>query len=162
FDTAFQEDEYLHVTYGGFPIDTPDRVKSETIRGSCASCGGSGGNGSISKQYYYLRASAEPLHNQNQVYWIVIKDTVARTTGMYRTVYGLEENGRLLRKAFIKDPVSETPTFWCESWKLAVPDVNMPKLYRVAEHRMPSAHNVDKNSIDEFLNPYDGTDWDND
>ena len=156
-DTPFTMSENLNSTYGGAEVAESGYVKTETILTGCGSCGSAGG---ITKTYFYTSLSQGTV-DQNEVVRIVIEDTEDSNGSAHsRTVYGLNETGQQLRKAFIDDPTG-TPTYWCESWKLAT---SGPAL-RVSELRMPSAHDVASASeLRDFLDPFDseGASWTND
>lgn len=152
----------LNTNYGGAEADETNLVKSETIRGSCSSCGsGSGNNATIKKEYYYLDIGQGATIDQNEVVRLVVEDTTGGDgQGKYRVVYGFNDNGHELRKAFIQDPAG-SPLFWCESQTMHATG----PLHRVAEKRWPSAHNVTSNTeVAQFLDPYDSetTSWSND
>jgi RHS repeat-associated protein len=93
---------------------------------------------------------------------LVIEDTQDTFgSAIYRTVYGLNEMGQLLRKAFISDPVG-SPQYWCESTKLATTGLQN----RIAEKRFSSAHTTVASAANlrSFLDPFDsaGNSWTND
>ncbi|QDU44544.1 tRNA3(Ser)-specific nuclease WapA precursor [Symmachiella dynata] len=151
--------ENLNTTYGGSEATEADMVKSETIGGGCTSCGSS--DGGIKRSYFYLDLDQGVTLDQNEVVRIVVEDTEdSNGTARYRTVYGLSDTGRLLRKAFVEDPVG-SPSYWCESFKMATTG----KSARLGEERMPSAHAVTTAAhFRSFLDPYDseGASWTND
>ncbi len=157
-NTPFAAGENLQSEYGAFNFNETGYVKTETIGG----CGGCGTAGSITKNYFYMILAN--LGDQNEVSRLVVEDTQDSVgSAVYRTVFGFETNGRMLRRAFIQNPTT-SPMFWCDSWTFATSTGSTALPYRLAEHRHPSAHTgVTTNTIlQSFLNPYDGTSWMND
>ncbi len=68
-----------------------------------------------------------------------------------RRIYGLNKQGKVLRRAFIEDPMATTLTAWCDS-------VKINSSSRVTEVRRPSAHEVTSNSLmTKFLDPEGGS-----
>ena len=154
--------ENLQTKYGGSELvearniqfSSPGKiglVKQETIGGSCASC--SGVANSV-KEYYYMQRT-DPI-GAPVVSRIVVEDTIQNggSTPAYRTVYGLNSRGVLLREAKIEDPTQSTLKAWCKSTFYISDGV---------EYRMPSAHSaVDSDGRDngqpglkEFFHPTD-------
>ena len=130
--------ENLESKYGGgSTLDESGFVKSEVVRTAFATgCCGSGASG-ITLEYYYMDNAGHTAGNVNSVERIVIEDTLdASGTAVYRQVHGVNESGRLLRRALIEDPTASSPSYWCESWKLNDDQ-------QVTEYRRPSAHDVD-------------------
>jgi RHS repeat-associated protein len=158
-NTPFSAGENLQSEYGGSNINETGYVATETIGG----CGGCGSANSVTKNYYYMQLS-NSLTDQNQVIRLVVEDTQdSAGTAVYRAVFGLENNGRMLRRAFIQNPVT-TPTYWCDSWVFATSTGSTALPYRLAERRYPSAHTgvTTNTALQAFLNPYNGTSWAND
>ncbi|MEZ6032023.1 MAG: RHS repeat-associated core domain-containing protein [Planctomycetaceae bacterium] len=151
--------ENLNTLYGGAEVAELGFAKTEAIGAGCSSCGGS--TAGLTKTYFYLTIDQGATILSNEVTQLVIEDTQdSAGTAVYRTIWGLNKDGRQLRKVFIDDPTG-TPRYWCESWTLATSG----KEGRVAEYRMPSAHNVTTASaLRNFLDPYDseGASWSND
>jgi RHS repeat-associated protein len=141
--------EDLKGEYGGADFNEVGMVKRETVGGSCTSCGSASNESSITRDYYYLRTSQSGT-TSNTVRLLVIEDTKDEpgnvATGSYRTIYGFEENGRMLRRALIENPSGTSPKFWCWSWKLSADDK-----YLLTEERMPRAHNVGTGTVADFL-----------
>ncbi|WP_157605111.1 HNH endonuclease [Schlesneria paludicola] len=155
-NTPFATGEDLNATYGGGEYSEYNYVASETIRG----CGSCNSTGSLKKQYFYTSRVSQGA--ANGVNHIVIEDTQDSSgVAKYRTIYGLEFTGRLLRKVFIENPVS-SPKYWCESWTMT--DSTTRSTYLTGSHRYPSAHTVvtTASNLRTFLHPYDGTSWAND
>ncbi len=157
-DTPFGLLEDLNTTYGGSEAAESGYVKSEIIRTGCGSCGSTSG---ITKSYFYLDIAQGATLDQNEVTRLVVEDTEDSGSNAHsRTVFGLNDSGRQLRKVFIDDPTG-TPAYWCESWKMATTG----QAHRIAEYRMPSAHNVSTAAaLRNYLDPYDseGDSWTND
>ncbi|MEZ6032063.1 MAG: RHS repeat-associated core domain-containing protein [Planctomycetaceae bacterium] len=151
--------ENLNTLYGGAETSESGFVKTEAIGAGCSSCGGS--TAGLTKTYFYLTIDQGATILSNEVTQLVIEDTQdSAGTAVYRTIWGLNKDGRQLRKVFIEAPTG-TPRYWCESWTLATSG----KEGRVAEYRVPSAHNVSSASaLRNFLDPYDseGASWSND
>lgn len=175
-DTAWDPgtNEDLQDAYGGanadeYPVTDAGMAKSETINGDCASCGGgSGGGAGVLKQYYYMDLNGGPdgATDVDEVARIVVEDTVVDLDGdglieagdaQYRTIYGVNKDGRLLRQAMIEDPTPGTGMdVWCTS---TVMGTSGNGNNRVIERRMPSTHAlVDTNAeLEDFLDPSAGT-----
>jgi len=164
--TANDSTTDLHSTFGGkdYGEEHMFSVKSETV--SSGACCGSTSSG-YKRVYRYMYPAAEPESgyqykfqskimdfgptNVNQVTLLVVEDTVYRDDQdvqqtAYRTVFGVNDYGHKLRQVTIADTL-----YWGESW---VYTTSTP-LHRIAEHRMPSAHNISSTNVDEFLVPYD-------
>ena len=104
----------------------------------------------MAKQYFYTQID-HGTPDDNEVVRLTVEDTInAHVSGMYRTVYGLNNAGRKLREVRITDPIG-TPKFWCESWKFV--NDSGAKRHRVQEYRTPAARNVSTSTIDDCLNP---------
>ena len=91
----------LQTTYGGSNADEVGLVKTETIGGACTGCGSSGGQSTITREYFYLDLAPADSNNplSNEVVRLVIEDTRdASGTGRYRTVHSLDDSGRMLRR----------------------------------------------------------------
>lgn len=162
--------ENLETRYGGSnavedPVDYAGMAKSETVNGDCSSCGGSGGHG-IRTEYYYMDLNGGPDDGGiglDDVARLIIEDTVTDSDGdgdiddaQYRTIYGVNKEGRLLRRAIIDDPTAGTYDAWCNSTVLGTAGNSTN---RVSETRMPSAHvlvNTDA-EMQDFLDPTSGT-----
>ncbi|MCA9265606.1 MAG: hypothetical protein KDA60_17215, partial [Planctomycetales bacterium] len=146
--------ENLQTKYGGVETSesTDNLVEFEIVGGT--GCCGSSGSG-VTKQYYYMDLHASST-DPNEVARIVVEDTIASSTEKYRTLYGLNFQGRKLRKAIVESP-NDSAVYWCRSWTLDAGG-------RITEFRMPSAHNVTaaNENIDEYLNPYSSSSWSND
>jgi RHS repeat-associated protein len=158
-NTPFSASENLNSEYGGSNLNETGYVATETIGG----CGGCGTAGSVTKNYFYM-SLPNSATDQNQVVTLTVEDTQdSAGTAVYRTVIGLDGSGRMLRKAFIQNPTS-SPTYWCDSWKFATSTGSTALPFRLAEHRHPSAHTgvTTSTSLQNFLNPYNGTSWSND
>jgi hypothetical protein len=151
--------ENLNTLYGGAEVAELGFAKIEAIGAGCSSCSGS--TAGLTKTYFYLTIDQGATILSNEVTQLVIEDTQdSAGTAVYRTIWGLNKDGRQLRKVFIEAPTG-TPRYWCESWTLTTSG----KEGRVAEYRMPSAHNVTTASaLRNFLDPYDseGASWSND
>ncbi|WP_010584091.1 RHS repeat domain-containing protein [Schlesneria paludicola] len=155
-NTPFAAGEDLNATYGGGESNEYNCVASETTRG----CGSCNSTGSLTKKYFYTSRVSQG--GANGVNHIVIEDTQdSNGVAISRTVYGLEFTGRLLRKAFIQNPIS-SPKYWCESWTMT--DSSTSSSYLTGAHRYPSAHTgiTTAANLRTFLHPYDGTSWAND
>src|ERR1700733_975154 len=108
-NTPFAAGENLQSEYGGSNINETGYVKTETIGG----CGGCGTAGSVTKNYFYM-ATSNTGTDQNQVYNLVVEDTQdSAGSAVYRTVFGFSTTCRMLRQAFIQNPVT-TPMYWCD------------------------------------------------
>lgn len=122
-------------------------VKTESINGDCSSCSGSANSQGIKRHYYYLSLSSS---TNNDVDVLAVEDTTdAGDNPTIRTLYGINSDTRLVRKALIEDPKwSESDpdlTVWCKSWKLTTGN-------RIEERRDPSAHYVTNEfGIREFI-----------
>ncbi len=147
--------ENLKIKYGGTNLNEYDsyaygRVKSETINGSCTSCGGGGSaGGGIKKTYYYMDLNGGSSTDPAEVVRIVIEDTTdSQGVDVSRKIFGLSDGGTVLRKATIEDPMAATLTVWCKS-------IIVNSDHRVTERRSPSAHTlVDTDSeLKNFLDP---------
>ena len=151
--------ENLNTLYGGAEVAESGFVKTESIGSGCGSC--SGTSQGQTKTYFYLSIAQGPTIDPNEVTALIIEDTQdGGGTAVYRTVWGLNDDGRQLRKVFIEAPTG-TPKYWCESWTLATSG----KGGRVAEERAVSAHAVaSASTLRNFLDPYDseGASWSND
>jgi RHS repeat-associated protein len=158
-NTPFSASENLQSEYGGSNLNETNYVATETI----GSCGGCGTAYSVTKSYFYM-SLANTASDQNQVVTLCVEDTQdSAGNAISRTVFGVDGNGRILRKAFIQNPIT-SPTFWCDSWVYATSTGSTALPYRLSEHRYPSAHTgVTSNStLRTFLNPYNGSSWSND
>ena len=146
--------ENLQSKYGGtnaveYHVDNHIQLVKKEIAGGCAGCGSS--DGGVSREYFYLDIG-QGVADENEVVRLVVEDTIdANGNGLFRTVYGLNDAGRMLRQVRITDPAG-SPNFWCESWKMVVADGGA-QTQRWAEYRTPAAHNVSSSTVDEFLNP---------
>jgi RHS repeat-associated protein len=155
-NTPFAAGENLESEYAGWNTNETGYVKTETIGG----CGGCGTANSITKNYFYMNLLNSG--GQNEVIRLVVEDTQdSAGNAIYRTVFGFEQNGRMLRRAFIVNPTT-SPTYWCDSWVFSTASPYVP--YRVSERRHPSAHTgvTTSTALQAFLNPYDGSSWSND
>ncbi len=157
-NTPFATGENLNSTYGGSEAAEAGYVKTETVLTGCGACSTTGG---ITKSYFYMDLAQGATLDQNEVVRLVVVDT-EDTDGNTdsRSIYGLNDGGRRLRKVFIDDPTG-TPTYWCQSWKLATSG----KEHRLGEYRLPSAHNVTTAAnLRNYLDPYDSetSSWTND
>lgn len=136
--------ENLESKYGGSSLDETGFVKSETINANCSSCGGAGASG-MTYHYYYMNKTSG---SNNDPSMLVVEDKVGSGTNqspVLRVVYGLNDDGRLVRKATINDPYLTTQKVWCTSIILDVDD-------KISELRMPSAHDVDSSTdVKNFL-----------
>jgi RHS repeat-associated protein len=194
-DTAWEANEDLETKYGAINywaeyIET--RVTSERIGAAvCPSCSGSG-SAQMEYQYHVLKIDqggnfynhAHTWHDYgdypgdiNEVSVLVVEDTLAHDDPtnfpdgrpLYRTIYGLNNFGRTLRKVIIEDPTAGTLRCWCWSWTYVDSDADddqrwtntgggdNPNLkHRIAEYRLPSAYNVTTAThLQKFLDPYD-------
>jgi RHS repeat-associated protein len=153
-NTPFQANENLTSEYGGSTtILAINTVQSITFGGCCGSAA------ALTKTYFYMLIDASTV--ENAVFNLVVEDTQdSAGNAVYRTVYSVNYYGRVLRKAFIQNPVT-SPVYWCESWTYT--SSTAPE-YRLAQHRNPSAHTcvTTAANLRAFLNPYDGTSWAND
>lgn len=150
--------EELQAKYGGSQAAEVNAsvstymVKSAVV-GGCGSCG-AGVRGSR-HDYYYLDLNHGAKDSSDQVVRLVIDDAIdADGAGAFRTISGLNKNGRKLREALVTDP-GGTPKFWCKSWKLSTNTSTL--LNRLAEYRTPAAHHVTSSTINKFLDPTTGT-----
>jgi hypothetical protein len=128
-------------------------VATETIGG----CGGCGTANSVTKSYFYITLP-NSLTDQNQAVWLVVEDTQdSAGNAVYRKVMSFENGARMLRQAFIQNPVT-SPVYWCDSWTFATSTGSTALPYRLAEHRHPSAHTgvTTAANLQAFLNPYNG------
>jgi RHS repeat-associated protein len=149
-NTPFAANENFLTEYGGFDFDETGFVATETIGG----CGGCGASSSVTKSYFYTKVLGSDS-NLDTTEELVIEDTQdAVGNAISRTIVGLSAGDRMLRRAFIQNPVT-SPQFWCESWVLATSTGSTTLPFRVAEHRYPSAHTcVTSNSqLQTFLTP---------
>jgi len=156
--TPFSGSENLNSLYGGAEVAEQDMVKTETI-GGCGACGSATG---LTKSYFYLQIDQGTVLDQNEVVRLVVEDTQdSAGAPTYRTIYGLNDTGQLLRKAFITSPTGSAQ-YWCESTRFATTGPQ----FRIAEERSPSAHTavVSAANLRSFLDPYDseGNSWTND
>jgi RHS repeat-associated protein len=159
-NTPFATGENLNSKYGGSDFNQQSWVKTQTIGG----CGGCGSAYSVTKSYFYMTVSGNSNNDANEVSNLVVEDTQdSAGTAVYRTVYGLNGWGRVLRRAFIQSPES-SPTYWCDSWKFTADTVTGANQFRLSEYRMPSAHTgvTTATQLQAFLNPYNGSSWTND
>jgi len=153
--------ENLQTKYGGNNINEVDSewpylmgglVKTETVNAGCASCGGGGTGGGITRTYFYL--GQEAGIEADKIFRIVVEDT-EKSDGAeaHRQLYGLNYTGNALRQARIENPTAGTLVAWCRSKKIDATD-----LY-VSERRSPAAHSlIDTNTeLAKFLNPNTGT-----
>jgi YD repeat-containing protein len=155
--TPFKANENLvsEYTTSGSSAIAAGMVATETIGG----CGGCGTSYQVTKNYFYM-SLPNSTTDQNQVVSLVVEDTEdSAGNAIYRTVYGFENSGRMLRKAFIQNPET-SPTYWCESSTFLTTGLT----YRTAESRKPSAHTgvTTATQLQQFLNPYNGSSWAND
>ena len=164
----------LNTLYGGWDTAEYDPntghgyVKTETINGACASCGGGGAAGGVTKTYFYMELNGG-LYNggENEVVLLVVEDTEdasTSSTAVTRRVYGLNTYGVKLREVLlVDDPTSVTTgtDIWCAS-------VILNSDWRITERREPSAHAgklTSNATVQQFLNPYvtyPTTSWAND
>ncbi len=132
-------------------------VKSETIRAGCGGCGGSGGSG-ITHSYFYMDIAQSPA-GADKVTRLVVEDTEdSAGAEVRRNVYGLNNDGILLRQALIEDPTQATLKVWCQSTTVE-PSTSSDSYQQPLQQREPSAHrSVDTNvELAKFLNPTSGT-----
>jgi hypothetical protein len=154
--------ESVHLfDHGRTPIYPSPMVASETVNGSCPSCGG-GIYAGVKRNYYYLAiqgwtpppALGGSSGYNEKVNFAIIEDTVTNVnSSAYRNIYGLGYNGHKLREVFLPDPAAEPDSAWCKSMK-----VNTD--WRITEQRMPSAHKDEvagNADIAKCLNPTSGT-----
>ena len=149
--TPFGASENLNTLYGSAESAESGMVKTESIGAGCSSCGT--GTSGTTKTYFFMEIAQGATLDQNEVTRVVVEDTQdSAGTAVYRKVYGLNSTGQALREGFIQNSTAATPTFWCESWKLATTG----KKYKLGEHRLPSAHAVTTSAnFRTFLDPYD-------
>ncbi|MCH7527367.1 MAG: RHS repeat-associated core domain-containing protein, partial [Planctomycetes bacterium] len=141
--------ENLKTKYGGLNQDETRFVKSETINAGCVSCGGGGSGAGSKKTYFYTKLSQGGSPPNDEVVYIVIEDTEDGNGGeIARRIYGLNDDGRMLRIAFIEDPTLSTIKAWCNS-------IVLDSDYRITERRSPSAHTVVDTDAEmkKFLDP---------
>lgn len=154
-DSAFTTNENFETLYGiGYESrrDETLRVKSETINGSCSSCGGSSSQG-ITKQYYYLDTDNAYYEAPDRVYNVTIEDTLGSDgLAKYRTVYGTNYDGAILRTAMIVNPNDLSEGIWCTS-KLRV--ASGAAKGQFLEERTAAAHTTVNNAtkLHDFLHP---------
>ena len=105
-DTPWATGENLETKYGGVNVgeyhstDSFGLVKTETIRAGCSSCGGSG-SGGITKTYFYMDLNGGTSTSPNEVVHVVVEDTEdADGTAVYRTIFGMNNQGVALRTAY--------------------------------------------------------------
>jgi len=149
--------ENLSTKYGGANVSEYDasaygRVKSETINGSCSTCGGSGAAG-VTKTYYYMILHSGASATAGEIVKLIVEDTTD-TNGneLKRTIWGTNTNSNVLRTVTILNPTLATLTAWCKS-SLMNSDL------RITEERNPSAHTlVDTDAeVLKFVDPTTGT-----
>ncbi len=140
----------LESDYGGSNLFESGWVRTETVNGSCSSCGGGSGGGQ--KRTYFYMSLSQTQPSVSEVTRIVVEDTEDASGGeAYRRIYGLNKQGKVLRRAFVEDPTATTLTVWCDS-------VKINSSSRVTELRKPSAHEVTSNSLlTKFLDPEGGS-----
>ncbi len=142
--------ENLNTLYGGYEIsENSGHVKTESIGPGCSSCSGSSGSDEI---LFYLGHFYTATLDARAVTRITIEDTVdGDGNAVYRTIYGLNEKGRMLRsKVLIEDPLERRRLVRIMG---ASPPLTLPGAY---EYREPSAHDVTSASdLRDFLEPYD-------
>ncbi|NLE36620.1 MAG: hypothetical protein GX621_01185, partial [Pirellulaceae bacterium] len=126
------------------------RVKTETIRGACGSCGGSGSG--VTHTYFYIKINSASI-DPNTVVDLIVEDTQDSSTtpvAVRRTIYGLNHMGQQLRRVILANPASLSAGISCES-------VTLNTNYQIEERRKPSAHwvtaNTGDHSVTKFLNP---------
>ena len=149
--------ENLSTKYGGSNVNEYDtsaygRVKTETVSGSCATCGGSGAAG-VTLTYYYMNLNGGTSTDPTDVVRLIVEDaTDSSGAELRRTIRGSNDNSNTLREVVIEDPTAGTLTAWCNS-SLINSDL------RVTEQRGPSAHTVvDSDSeVAKFLDPTTST-----
>lgn len=145
--------ENLSTKYGGTNLNEYDtsaygRVKTETVTGSCATCGGSGAAG-VTLTYYYMDLHGGTSTDASEVVRLVVEDaTDSSGAELRRTIRGSNDNANTLREVVIEDPTQGTLTAWCGS-SLINSDL------RITEQRAPSAHTlVDTDAeVKKFLDP---------
>lgn len=167
--------ENLDGRYGGTNFDEDPGTgvgfaKSETINGDCSSCGGSSSQG-VTKQYYYMDLNGGPdtVTDLDEVARIVIEDTLVDLNGdgdfvdtneqLYRTVWGLNTDGKALRTAMLPDADPATTSgydVWCGSTVIGNSGNSTD---RITERRMASAHaSIDSDTeLKMFLDPTTAT-----
>ncbi|MEM9109968.1 MAG: RHS repeat-associated core domain-containing protein [Planctomycetota bacterium] len=151
--------ENLNTTYGlderaetetagsGVTEETLYRVKTETVYT---------GLGGVTKTYFYLQHTANSSGDADEVRWVTIEDTEdASSSERYRMIYGMNDEGILLRQVFIDTPTS-SPRYWCTSYLRGTSGFAMD---RVLETRLPSAHTEVDTSAEliKFLDPTTAT-----
>ena len=152
-------DESKH-PFGGTGHDT-GMIRSETINGSCAACGGST-TGGIKKNYYHIKINDwDP--DARPVVRLIIEDTVdADGNAQLRRILGINYSGQIVREALLTDPLNEDQdNIWCRS------SIYHQLAFQLLERRMPSAHKgqVTSNAtLKQFLDPFNETteSWSND
>jgi YD repeat-containing protein len=168
-DTPWGGDaENLNGKYGGSsPTEVTEytspagMVKSETVRGDCAGCGGGGATG-LTHTYFYLDINGGPDETEgdnDEVRRITVEDITAGETKVRRVIRGLNKHGVWLRKVTVVNVGSEeTPDleYWCES---RIVGTTTAEYNKIKEHRMPSAHvDVDTDGeVEQFLDPTTST-----
>ncbi|MFO0425233.1 MAG: DUF6531 domain-containing protein, partial [Planctomyces sp.] len=92
--------ENLNTLYGGAETSELGFVKTEAIGAGCSSCSGS--SGGLTKTYFYMTIYQGTSILSNEVTQLIIEDTQdGGGTAVYRTIWGLNKDGRQLRKVFI-------------------------------------------------------------
>ena len=164
--------EDFHDKYGGGSMNATNvtedgkMVRREIVSAGAAGCCGSG-TGGVTFEYFYVDLdSASDPDETNEVVRLVIEDIIDESDSAYaRRIYGLNRGGRILREAFIEDPVGTGTKYWCQSWTI---DTTYPEMHLVAEERSAKAHDtIDSDSdLEKFLDPFDPFDgmspWSND
>ena len=142
-------------------LSSVGRVKSETIRSGCGSCGSS--SPGLTHTFYYMKRASD--NDADGVRYVTVQDTTATSDGgppddikVRRTVYGLNYGLKLTRKLIIEQPTS--PVYFGYSWLIddvkQSPDI--PRRGMPIEERMPSAHEVDTaQDVIDFFNPATGS-----
>lgn len=150
--------ENLQSKYGGAARDETGFVKTVTLNGDCASCGGSGGIG-IKRSYFYMQLNGGSSTDPRDVVYVTVEDAEdAIGTAIWRKILGFNSKNAALRGAFIENPNAGTLKAWCSSVIIDAGPSN-DESRRILQVRSPSAHSlVDSNAeITKFLNPTSST-----
>ncbi len=152
----------LNTRYEASDLAEDGFVKTEAIGAGCGSCGAA--EGGTTRTYFYLENNTlSGIHRVRRIVVEDVEDGASTPTAVYRRIYGLNEKGVALRKAFIEDPdtdendPSEVLTAWCQSITVGTSTSSPNDYARVLEARSPSAHVLVNTELDlrDFFDPSD-------